>query len=60
MYSIVLRSKKVDDNYYFFTQSTENDVAKSPMGMFNDLFIDNDLKAVDDRIREFYKIKGEN
>ena len=60
LFAIVLRSKKVDNNYYFFTQSTENDVAKSPMGMFNDLFIDNDLKAVDDRIREFYKIKGEN
>lgn len=58
LFSIVLRSKKVDQNYYFFTQSTENDVAKSPMGMFNDLFIDNDLKFVDDRIREFYKLKN--
>ena len=60
MFSIVLRAKKVDNNYYFFTQSTENDVAKSPMGMFKDLYIDNDLKAVDDTIRDFYNIKGEN
>ena len=59
LFSIVLRAKKVDKNYYFFTQSTENDVAKSPIGMFNDLYIDNDLKKVDNIIREFYGIKGE-
>ena len=60
LFSIVLRAKKVDRNYYFFTQSTENDVAKSPIGMFDNLFIDNDLKNVDNIIREFYGIKGEN
>ena len=59
LFSIVLRAKKVDKNYYFFTQSTENDVAKSPIGMFNELYIDNDLKQVDDIIRNFYEIKGE-
>lgn len=57
LFSIVLRAKKVDKNYYFFTQSTENDVAKSPIGMFDNLFIDNDLKEVDNTIREFYGIK---
>lgn len=56
LFSIVLRAKKVDKNYYFFTQSTENDVAKSPIGMFNDLYIENDLKNVDNIIREFYNI----
>lgn len=56
LFAIVLRAKKVDKNYYFFTQSTENDVAKSPMGMFEDLYIDNDLKKVDDIIRNFYNI----
>ena len=56
LFSIVLRAKKVDKNYYFFTQSTENDVAKSPIGMFTDLYIDNDLKKVDNIIREFYGI----
>ena len=56
LFAIVLRAKKVDKNYYFFTQSTENDVAKSPMGMFEDLYIDNDLKKVDDIIRGFYNI----
>ena len=56
LFSIVLRAKKVDKNYYFFTQSTENDVAKSPIGMFNDLYIENDLKNVDNIIRDFYNI----
>lgn len=56
MFSIVLRSKKVDKNYYFFTQATDGDVAKTPMGMFNDLYIDNDLKLVDDTIREYYNL----
>lgn len=59
LFSIVLRAKKVDKNYYFFTQSTENDVAKSPMGMFDELYIENDLKNVDNIIREFYNIKEE-
>lgn len=54
LFSIVLRAKKVDKNYYFFTQATDGDVAKSPIGMFNDLYIDNDLKQVDNTIREFY------
>lgn len=58
MFSIVLRSKKVDKNYYFFTQATDGDVAKTPMGMFNDLYIDNDLKLVDDTIREYYNINN--
>lgn len=56
LFSIVLRAKKIDKNYYFFTQSTEGDVAKSPIGMFNDLYIENDLKFVDDKIREYYNL----
>lgn len=56
LFSIVLRAKKVDKNYFFFTQATEGDVAKSPIGMFDDLYIENDLKLVDDKIREFYGI----
>ena len=56
LFSIVLRAKKVDKNYYFFTQATDGDVAKSPIGMFDELYIENDLKVVDDKIREFYGI----
>lgn len=54
LFAIVLRAKKVDKNYYFFTQTTEGDIAKSPIDMFKDLYIDNDLKLVDNTIREYY------
>ena len=33
-------------------------IAKSPIGMFDDLYIENDLKAVDNKIREFYGINN--
>ena len=39
----------------FFTQSNGQSVAKTPEGMF-ELEIPNDLKAVDDAIREYYSI----
>jgi len=34
------------------------DVVKSPIGMFADEYIDNDLKIVDDKIRSYYNIGG--
>lgn len=58
LFSIVLRAKKVDKNYYFFTQATDGDVAKSPIGMFDELYIENDLKLVDEKIREFYGLNN--
>ena len=43
-------------DYKFFTQSNGQSVAKSPEGMF-ELEIPNDLKAVNDTIRNYYGIK---
>lgn len=40
-------------DHRFFTQSNGQSTAKSPEGMF-DLEIPNDLKAVDQKIREYY------
>ena len=40
-------------DHKFFTQSNGQSTAKTPEGMF-DLEIPNDLKAVDDAIREYY------
>lgn len=56
MFTIVLRSVKEADGYYFVTQAYEGAVSKSPMGMFPELKIENDLKAVDDVIREYWNI----
>ena len=60
LFSIVLRAKKIDNNYYFFTQATDGDVAKSPIGMFENLYIDNDLKLVDNIIRDFYGLNNDD
>lgn len=55
MFTIVLRCLVRDGKHYFSTQNDGNDVSKSPMYMFSEQLIDNDLKAVDDIIRDFYK-----
>lgn len=55
MFTIVLRCITQDSKHYFSTQNDGNDVAKSPMGMFDEQLIDNDLKAVDKIIRDYYK-----
>lgn len=52
--SIVLKSCVVDKRFCFQTQNSGSDTVKSPMGMFDSMFIDNDLKFVDSKIREFY------
>lgn len=57
MFTIVLRSVKENGKYVFKTQSEGFDVAKSPMEMFKNMSIDNDLKMVDDTIREYYGIQ---
>lgn len=53
---IVLYAETDGKKYQFLTQSNGFTTAKSPMGMFP-LEIDNDLKAVDSRIREFYHMQ---
>ena len=49
---------KGDGQYVFVTNSNGGGVCKSPEGMFA-AEIPNDLKAVDSRIREFWKIGDE-
>lgn len=57
MFTIVLKTLVQDGKYSFATQTNGQDTVKSPIGMFPEGTIDNDLKFVDDRIREFYNIK---
>lgn len=49
-----LQSAKEGDKYGFHTNNANP--AKCPPGLFEDEFIDNDLKAVDSRIREAYRM----
>jgi len=61
MFTIVLRTMKVDKSFYFSTVTDGTDTVKTPMGMFDDQLIDNDLSMVDSTIREYYGLtKGEN
>ena len=46
------------EDHKFFTQSNGQSTAKTPEDMF-ELEIPNDLKAVDEAIREYYNMKGE-
>ncbi len=59
MFTIVLRCVSENGKHLFITQSTNNDVAKTPMGMFEDIEIDNDLTLVDKAIREYYEMPVE-
>ena len=54
MCSVVLRSETMGGKYSFVTQNEGNDISKSPRGMFSDIRIPNDLKAVDTAIREYW------
>ena len=56
MSTIVLKTAVVDGQYMFLTQNNGHDTVKSPAGMFPTYAIDNDLKYVDDKIRNYYEI----
>jgi len=56
MFTIVLRTAVRDGAYVFSTQNNGSDTTKSPMGMFTDQFIDNDLAAVDAAICDYYDL----
>ena len=58
LFTIVLRAEKDGDRYVFKTRTTGADVTKTPLDMFEDEAIDNDLKLVDNTIREYYGMKG--
>lgn len=56
LFTIVLKTVVQDGRYFFATQTNGADTVKSPMGMFDNRYIPNDLKYVDESIRAFYGI----
>lgn len=56
MFTIVLRCIIENGEHKFVTQCADGAVSKSPMGMFDTLTVDNDLKMVDRIIRNYYEI----
>lgn len=58
MSTIVLKTCVADGNYTFVTQNNGKDTVKSPFGMFPSRAIQNDLKYVDEKIRNYYGFDG--
>lgn len=56
MVTICLRCVTDETGHHFVTNSDGRDISKSPEDMFESMTIDNDLKAVDTAIREYYRI----
>lgn len=59
LYTIVLKTVVQDGHYFFATHNSGRDTVKSPLGMFEDDLIPNDLAAVDKIIREYYGMTKE-
>lgn len=55
-FTIVLKTVVQDGRYLFSTRNDGMDTVKTPLEMFNDALIENDLAAVDKTIREYYNI----
>ena len=56
LFTIVLRAECLNGEYVFHTKTDGSDVTKTPIGLFDDETIPNDLKAVDFAIRDYYDL----
>lgn len=56
LFTIVLRAECLNGEYVFHTKTDGSDVTKTPMGMFDKETVENDLKAVDATIRDYYDL----
>jgi len=56
LFSVVLMVEADKNKHYFVTNSDGTNTCKSPMGMFDQQEIDNDLKMVDGIIREYWEL----
>lgn len=54
--SIVLRTQVINGKYVFSTRNNGSDTTKTPLEMFAEEFIDNDLAAVDATIVNYYDL----
>lgn len=52
-FTMVLQTEISESGYRFLTQGDKNHIAKSPMGMFEDKYIPNDLAFVVEKMNEY-------
>ena len=57
MVTICIRCMSDNGKHFFKVQTDGFDITKTPEGMFEEAEIDNNLKTVDDTIRNFYGMK---
>lgn len=55
--TIVLRTQVQNGNYLFSTRNSGSDTVKSPLGLFDEEMIDNDLATVDSQIFNYYGLQ---
>ena len=65
MFTICIRAMFDSGNYIFRLKTNGQDCVKTPIGLFDEEQMDNDLKLVDEKIREYYELdkveeKGED
>lgn len=56
LFSVVLLAEADESKHIFRTQTNGKNPVKTPIGLFAEIEIDNDLKAVEKALREYYKI----
>lgn len=54
--TIVLRTHVINGQYVFSTKNNGADTVKTPMSMFDDEHVENDLKIIDDAIVSYYEL----
>lgn len=57
MFTIVFRTHLINEQYVFSTKNNGNDTVKTPVDMFAETHIGNDLKEIDDVIVDYYELK---
>ncbi len=56
--TMVLRARKANGRHFFQTTNDGSDTTKTPIGMFSEEHIDNDLALVDKAVCAYYEIGG--
>lgn len=60
MFTICIRTAYENGNYVFRLKTNGQDCVKTPFGMFEDETMENDLKAFDKVVREYYELDQED
>lgn len=56
LFSVVLMARTENGQYFFQTHNSGMDTVKSPIDMFSEDRIDNDLKQVDETVRDYWNL----